>query len=97
MNLEERTATVEFQFSDAQENARKKQIENLVTAKLAGSGYPALERVEVEFDKGVLSLFGQVSSYFLKQMAQAVVADIEGVKRINNRIKVYNSPRLLPR
>ena len=58
--------------------------------RLQGSGYGALSRVCCEFqtESGVLDLHGAVPSYYVKQVAQELVRDLEGVLLVNNQIKV---------
>jgi osmotically-inducible protein OsmY len=50
--------------------------------------YPALRRLACEYGGGVLILRGCLPSYYLKQTAQEVVARLEGVAAIDNRIQV---------
>ncbi len=71
-------------------------VGSLVERRLRGSGYAALGRVRCEFERenGTLHLSGSVRSYYLKQIAQQLVLDIEGVRLVNNRITVERSTRL---
>jgi osmotically-inducible protein OsmY len=48
----------------------------------------ALRKVTSEYLGGVLVLRGCLPSYYLKQVAQEVVAHLEGVERIENQIEV---------
>jgi osmotically-inducible protein OsmY len=50
--------------------------------------YPALKNVACDCRGGVLVLRGYLPSYYLKQVAQEVVAHLEGVKGIENQIQV---------
>jgi hypothetical protein len=61
-----------------------------VERRLQRSGYMALSRVCCEFQResGVLHLRGAVRSYYLKQVAQELVVDLEGVRLVNNQINV---------
>jgi hypothetical protein len=61
-----------------------------VERRFQRSGYAALSRVCCEFQRenGVLHLGGSVPSYYLKQVAQELVADLEGVRVVNNQINV---------
>lgn len=59
--------------------------------RLAETTYPALRRVEIEDRQGTLILTGRVSTFYLKQVAQAVVARVKGVKSIVNRIEVVDA------
>lgn len=55
---------------------------------LRASGYRDLCGLHCRAEEGVVTLEGEVGSFFLKQMAQTVVARIRGVIRINNRLRV---------
>ena len=58
--------------------------------RLHDSGYYELRKVECEYDPHcrILTLRGRVSSYFIKQMAQALMADLSEVRRIHNLLEV---------
>jgi len=56
--------------------------------RLRESGYLALRDVSCEVRDGVLDLHGHLPTYYLKQIAQALVIEIEGVRRVINRIEV---------
>ena len=60
--------------------------------RLQEGGYAALRCVSCTFESGVLHLHGCVPSYYLKQVAQALVADVEGIRAIVNEIEVRRSP-----
>lgn len=64
------------------------RIVTLVESKLRESHYLALRVVTCQFHKGVLILRGRVPSFYLKQVAQSVVRNIEGVAQIDNRLEV---------
>jgi hypothetical protein len=53
--------------------------------------YPALKSVSCEYLIGVLVLRGSVPTYYLKQLAQTVIAQLDGIKRIDNQIEVVTS------
>jgi hypothetical protein len=72
--------------------SRGPSIKELAESQLRGSAYLALQHVTCEFRAGVLTLRGRLSSYYLKQIAQAAVAPVDGVKRIDNRIEVVAPP-----
>jgi hypothetical protein len=55
---------------------------------LARSGYPVLDRVRCDYNDGVLLMRGQVPSYYLKQIAQETVADLDGVQLVRNELEV---------
>jgi len=57
-----------------------------------------LRELRCQVDGGTVVLSGAVSSFFLKQMAQAVILRLEQVERVRNLIEVCG-PRqeLVPR
>lgn len=56
--------------------------------RLRNSPYPSHRRLRCGFRAGVLVVQGQVSSYYLRQMAWALVADLEGVDQFIDRVEV---------
>jgi osmotically-inducible protein OsmY len=57
-------------------------------ARLERSGYLALRGVGCEVVGGRALLRGRVPSFYLKQMAQALVGEVEGVDDVFNLIEV---------
>jgi osmotically-inducible protein OsmY len=57
-------------------------------SQLRSHSYLALKNISCEYCDGVLTLKGHLPTYYLKQMAQEVVAPTEGVERISNQIEV---------
>ena len=55
---------------------------------IANSPYRELQRISCATDNGVLVLNGQVSSFYLKQVAQEIARKAEGVHAIANRLEV---------
>jgi hypothetical protein len=56
---------------------------------LRSNPYPALKNVSCDWLDGVLVLRGCLPSYYLKQIAQEVVAhQVQGVGRLDNQIQV---------
>jgi len=68
--------------------AQRSGIGELAESRLRRSAYLALQYISCEFHARVLILRGRLPSYYLKQIAQALVGDIEGVERIDNQIEV---------
>jgi hypothetical protein len=62
---------------------------------LRRSRYSALKHVSCDYQSGVLVLRGCLPSYYLKQIAQEVVAhQVTGVARLDNQIHVvWPAPR----
>jgi len=56
--------------------------------RLCASGYLVLQDVSLEVDGELVRLSGQLPCHYLKQVAQACVAEIPGVDRVVNLIKV---------
>jgi hypothetical protein len=64
-------------------------IQAVAERALRSGPYPALKKVSCDYQGGVLVLRGCLPSYYLKQIAQEVVAhQVPGVGRIDNRIQV---------
>ena len=56
---------------------------------LRSGPYPALKKLSCDYRGGVLVLRGCLPSYYLKQVAQEVVAhQVPGVSRLDNQIQV---------
>ena len=67
-------------------------VERQAKASFQRSPYAEIHRIRCEFHEGILTLRGSVSSYYLKQIAQTVARDVDGVERVNNRVDVYRPP-----
>jgi osmotically-inducible protein OsmY len=67
---------------------RRASAADLAERELRGSPYLALRNVTCDGRDGVLTLRGCLPTYYLKQVAQAVVARVEGVRLIVNEIDV---------
>jgi hypothetical protein len=73
------------------------EIGEVAQAALRRSPYYELHNIVCEFSGGILTLRGRVPTYYLKQLAQATIADLPGVIEVNNRVEVASSvvsPRL---
>jgi osmotically-inducible protein OsmY len=64
------------------------RISELAERCLRRSAYLDLKAISCVYREGVLVLRGRLPTYFLKQMAQEVVAHLAGVEDIENRIEV---------
>ena len=63
-------------------------LQTRVSQALRQSSYASLRHVRVTFKESTVCLTGSVPTYFLKQQAQAVCLNIEGVFSIDNRLMV---------
>ena len=69
----------------------KEMVEAEARSRLRTSGYHQLRRIACEFHEGVLTLRGHVPTFHLKQVAQTLVRELDGVGAINNRLEVAGS------
>ncbi|HZY87769.1 MAG TPA: BON domain-containing protein [Gemmataceae bacterium] len=67
---------------------RPTDVADQARALLLRNPYLALKNVTCEYSAGVLTLRGYLPSYYLKQIAQTIVANLEGVGRLVNAIEV---------
>jgi osmotically-inducible protein OsmY len=66
----------------------RRDIAAEVSNRLCESAYFRLRNVWCDYHEGVLCLRGRVPSFFLKQMAQTIACQVEGVEECLNRIEV---------
>lgn len=64
-----------------------------VRDKLRGSGTPEANAIDVRANDGVVTLTGRVSSEDVKENAEELANDVDGVERVENRIVVAQAPR----
>jgi len=62
-----------------------------VERALHATGYAALRAVRVSVNARVVILGGRVSSYYLKQLAQATTLAVPGARQIRNDLDVVQS------
>lgn len=67
-------------------------VQRAAESRLRESSYLALCTVGCRHRKGILSLWGAVPTDYLRQLAQALVADLEGVAEVENSIRVWADP-----
>jgi osmotically-inducible protein OsmY len=67
---------------------RRAEPADLAERALRNSPYLALRNIACECRDGMLTLRGCLPTYYLKQVAQAVVARVEGVRHVVNEIEV---------
>ncbi len=64
------------------------RISESAGGRLRASAYFAHRDIDCVHQGGVLTLRGRLPSHYLKQMAEALVSDIAGVRAVANRIEV---------
>jgi hypothetical protein len=67
---------------------RGPDVGRLAESRLRCSAYLPVRRLSCEFRAGVLTVRGRLPSYYLKQVALAEVAAVEGVRRIDDQVQV---------
>jgi len=59
-----------------------------VDRALRATGHPALRDLDIEICRGIVVLWGRVTTYHQKQLAQATAQKVEGVRGIANGLEV---------
>jgi hypothetical protein len=73
-------------------DAKARLIEAEGNARLRQSLYPELKHVTCTFRHGIITLYGVVSSFHIRQIAQELIQDLEGIVVIDNQLAVANDP-----
>jgi osmotically-inducible protein OsmY len=68
--------------------SRALRVSERVENRLRNSAYSALRSLYCETYEGITILRGRLPTYYLKQIAQTVATQVEGVTEIVNRIEV---------
>ena len=63
-------------------------IEEEANKRLQQSFYPELRRILCNFRRGIMTLYGVVSSFHVRQIAQELVQGLEGIEIIDNQLVV---------
>ena len=71
--------------------SRPSSVVAAVERRLQTSSYPSHRKLHCGYRAGVLTLHGRVSSYYLRQMAFALVADLAGFDELVDRIEVVEA------
>ena len=86
-----RNPSVDAQAFEIPSQKEKLAMEAAVEAKFRQSPHWDFGCVTCHFFEGVLTLRGQVRSYYVKQMAQELVRPMSAVEQIDNRLRVVSS------
>ena len=57
------------------------------------STYCPIRNLKCDFHEGVLTIRGRLPSYYLKQVAQTIARNVDGVEEVVNRVEVETKPR----
>jgi len=68
-----------------------------IRRRLCSTGYHVLREIECECSDGVVVLRGSVSTYYLKQIAQATLLGDPAIKTVVNLIEVSSNDHGLSR
>ncbi len=89
----EQSRAIEYRVRPHVSSLHEKHVmERLAAARLRKAAYPEVRRLVCEFHEGMLCLRGRVPSYFLKQVAQTAVMEMDGVDEIHNQLEVDFPP-----
>lgn len=59
-----------------------------VAQALESTGHPSLRKLDIEINGGIVVLWGEVTSYYQKQLAQETAQKVNGAGRVANGIEV---------
>ena len=86
---------IQGQMIEPSKEKERELVEVEARSRLRRSGHRQLHLVSCEFREGVLTLCGQVSSCYLKQLAQTLAGKVDGVEEIDNQLEVPMPPERL--
>jgi osmotically-inducible protein OsmY len=68
------------------------EISGRVERRLRETTYSSLSLVTCEYTEGVIILRGEVPTFYLKQLAQTIARQTDGVHHVANHIQVPTAP-----
>jgi hypothetical protein len=79
----------EFRDADGGSRGSSSDVVALALGELQRSPYREVRYIWCEWRDGVLTLRGQVSNFYLKQIAQSLILHrLEGIVTLNNQVEV---------
>jgi hypothetical protein len=63
-------------------------IEGMAETRLHQSNDVELRQIRCNYRRGILTLYGTVSNFHVRQIAQELIKDLEGIDIIDNQIEV---------
>jgi hypothetical protein len=86
------TALLDYPAQKAQRNTFDRRVAAEIRDRLCGCPYGfVFNKITWRFHDGRLTLFGQVPSFYLKQMLQEQLRGLDHVEQIVNQVDVVNS------
>ncbi|MFG0263310.1 MAG: BON domain-containing protein [Novipirellula sp. JB048] len=64
------------------------EVSQMATERFRTCSYSAIRHVHCRFHEGVLVLSGQVPTFYMKQVAQELIRNLNSIEQINNRLHV---------
>jgi hypothetical protein len=77
-------------------NPEARLVETEAEKRMAQSMYPELKRIVFSFRHAILTLYGVVSSFHVRQIAQELIQDIKGIEIIDNQLVVATKKKSSP-
>lgn len=72
--------------------AQDEEMTREVYARLATCPYLPIRRLDCECRNGVITLLGQVPTFYLKQVAQTLLRSVPDLQEVNNLLEVEDAP-----
>ena len=94
MQMQQKVRTGVPRMETASNHLRQAGVADRVACRLRQDQSLSNRDVTCVFFDGVLILRGCLPTYYLKQLAQTLAAQVEGVRQIDNRIEVSSLPPL---
>ena len=63
-------------------------IDGMAELRLHESDHMELHGIRCTFRHGILTLYGMVSTFYVREVAQELIKDLEGIDIIDNQIEV---------
>lgn len=73
--------------------AARPPLATLIRERLLQSPFAALRRLKLDVDGGVVTLRGQVHTFYTRQMALAMVLSLPGVEGVMDQLEVEFASR----
>jgi hypothetical protein len=83
-------ADIEFDVQTNSPELVRQEVVETAEQRLRNSTYGELRNVFCSYSGGILTLHGRVSSFYMKQLAQALLAGLDNVGDLNNRLEVVD-------